>query len=71
MNLEKSEQLYKEAVNYLPGGVNSPVRAFKPYPFFVEKAKGSKLYDVDGKEYIDYCLSLINEDRNKEGESIL
>lgn len=56
MNLEKSEQLYKEAVDYLPGGVNSPVRAFKPYPFFVEKAKGSKLYDVDGNEYIDYCL---------------
>lgn len=56
MNLEKSEQLYEEAVNYLPGGVNSPVRAFKPYPFFVEKAKGSKLYDVDGNEYIDYCL---------------
>ena len=56
MNLEKSEKLYEEAVNYLPGGVNSPVRAFKPYPFFVEKAKGSKLYDVDGNEYIDYCL---------------
>jgi len=56
MNLEKSEQLYEEAVNYLPGGVNSPVRAFKHYPFFVEKAKGSKLYDVDGNEYIDYCL---------------
>ncbi|MDO5825084.1 MAG: glutamate-1-semialdehyde 2,1-aminomutase [Methanosphaera sp.] len=56
MNLDKSEKLYEEAVNYLPGGVNSPVRAFKPYPFFVEKAKGSKLFDVDGNEYIDYCL---------------
>ena len=56
MNMDKSKKLYEEAVNYLPGGVNSPVRAFKPYPFFVEKAKGSKLYDVDGNEYIDYCL---------------
>ncbi|RAP52724.1 MAG: glutamate-1-semialdehyde-2,1-aminomutase [Methanosphaera sp. rholeuAM130] len=56
MNLDTSEKLYEEAVNYLPGGVNSPVRAFKPYPFFVEKAKGSKLFDVDGNEYIDYCL---------------
>ena len=56
MNLDKSEKLYEEAVNYLPGGVNSPVRAFKPYPFFVNKAEGSKLYDVDGNEYIDYCL---------------
>ncbi len=56
MKLDKSKELYDEAVNYLPGGVNSPVRAYKPYPFFVEKAKGSKLYDVDGNTYIDYCL---------------
>ncbi|RLJ03757.1 MAG: aspartate aminotransferase family protein, partial [Candidatus Aenigmatarchaeota archaeon] len=57
MNLKKSEELYKEAVNYLVGGVNSPVRAIKPYPFFVSHAKGSKLYDIDGNEYIDYCLA--------------
>ncbi len=56
MNLDKSKKLFEDAVNYLPGGVDSPIRAFKPYPFFVEKAKGSKLYDVDGNEYIDYCL---------------
>lgn len=56
MNTNKSKKLYDESVNYLPGGVSSPVRAFKPYPFFVEKAKGSKLYDVDSNEYIDYCL---------------
>lgn len=56
MNFDKSKKLYDESVNYLPGGVNSPIRAFKPYPFFVEKAKGSKLFDVDGNEYIDYCL---------------
>ena len=34
MNQQKSKELYEEAVNYLPGGVNSPVRAYKPYPFF-------------------------------------
>ncbi|WP_323736710.1 glutamate-1-semialdehyde 2,1-aminomutase [Methanosphaera sp. ISO3-F5] len=56
MNLDKSKKLFEEAVNYLPGGVDSPIRAFKPYPFFVEKAKGSKLFDADGNEYIDYCL---------------
>ena len=56
MNFDKSKKLYEESVNFLPGGVDSPIRAFKPYPFFVEKAKGSKLFDVDGNEYIDYCL---------------
>jgi glutamate-1-semialdehyde 2,1-aminomutase len=40
----------------MPGGVNSPVRLFQPYPFFTERAKGSRLFDVDGKEYVDYCL---------------
>lgn len=52
----KSEKLFKESQNYLPGGVDSPVRAFKPYPFFAEKGKGSKLWDVDGNVYTDYCL---------------
>jgi glutamate-1-semialdehyde 2,1-aminomutase len=52
----KSEDLFKESKNYLPGGVDSPVRAFKPHPFFVEKGKGSKLWDVDGNIYTDYCL---------------
>lgn len=52
-----SEKLFKEAKNYLPGGVDSPVRAYKPYPFFAEKAKGSKIFDVDGNYYIDYCLA--------------
>jgi glutamate-1-semialdehyde 2,1-aminomutase len=41
----------------MPGGVSSPVRAFEPYPFFTKYAKGSKLIDVDGNEYIDYCLA--------------
>ncbi len=41
----------------MPGGVNSPVRAFEPYPFFTSSAKGSKLLDTDGNAYIDYCLA--------------
>ena len=41
----------------MPGGVNSPVRAFEPYPFFVESAQGSKMYDADGKAYVDYCMA--------------
>ena len=52
-----SEELFNESVNYFPGGVNSPVRAFKPYPFFVKGAGGSKISDVDGNTYIDYCLA--------------
>ncbi|MGZ7095148.1 MAG: glutamate-1-semialdehyde 2,1-aminomutase [Methanobacterium sp.] len=52
-----SEELFNEAKNYLPGGVDSPVRAYKPYPFFAKHAKGSKLFDVDGNVYIDYCLA--------------
>ncbi|MRG88210.1 glutamate-1-semialdehyde 2,1-aminomutase [Salinibacillus xinjiangensis] len=57
---QKSVQAFKEAVDLLPGGVNSPVRAFKSVqmdPIFMEKGKGSKIYDIDGNEYIDYVLS--------------
>jgi len=53
----KSEQLFAEALKYIPGGVNSPVRAFRAVggqPFFVNKAKGTRIWDVDGNEYIDY-----------------
>jgi glutamate-1-semialdehyde 2,1-aminomutase len=53
----KSEQLFAEALQYIPGGVNSPVRAFRAVggqPFFVNKAKGSRVWDVDGNEYLDY-----------------
>ncbi len=53
----KSQDLFNEAKKYLPGGVDSPVRAFKPYPFFAERALGSHIYDVDGKNYLDYCLA--------------
>ncbi|GKU81461.1 glutamate-1-semialdehyde 2,1-aminomutase [Niallia sp. NCCP-28] len=57
---QKSEEAYKEAVELMPGGVNSPVRAFKSVkrnPVFMESGKGSKIYDIDGNEYIDYVLS--------------
>ena len=52
-----SEQLFAEALKYIPGGVNSPVRAFRAVggqPFFVNKAKGARVWDVDGNKYIDY-----------------
>lgn len=57
---EKSKQAFQEAVKLMPGGVNSPVRAFKSVnmdPIFMERGKGSKIYDIDGNEYIDYVLS--------------
>ncbi len=57
MNLERSKKFYKEALKLMPGGVNSPVRAIKPYPFYTARAKGSKIYDVDGNCYIDYCMA--------------
>lgn len=60
MNWGKSKRLFKGAVKVIPGGVNSPVRAFKAVggdPLFIAHAKGSKIYDVDGNEYIDYVLS--------------
>ena len=53
----RSEQLFAEALRYIPGGVNSPVRAFRAVggqPFFVNKAKGCRIWDVDGNELIDY-----------------
>ena len=53
----KSEALFAEALNYIPGGVNSPVRAFRAVggkPFFVNRASGCRVTDVDGNEYIDY-----------------
>jgi len=57
---EKSKQAFQEAKTLMPGGVNSPVRAFKSVnmdPIFMERGKGSKIYDIDGNEYIDYVLS--------------
>ena len=55
--MRKSEQLFAESLNHIPGGVNSPVRAFRGVggqPFFAERASGAHVWDVDGNEYIDY-----------------
>lgn len=60
MSIDKSIKLYQEAVKSIPGGVNSPVRAFKSVggnTRFIERGEGSKFYDVDGNEYIDYIGS--------------
>ncbi|MHB1418634.1 MAG: glutamate-1-semialdehyde 2,1-aminomutase [Bacillota bacterium] len=58
--LEQSERLFKEAQHLIPGGVNSPVRAFKSVgmnPPFIQRGEGAKIYDVEGNEYIDYVSS--------------
>lgn len=60
MNTNKSERLYEKALKFMPGGVNSPVRAFKNVgrtPLFIERAQGDKIYDADGNEFIDYVCS--------------
>lgn len=51
-----SEKLHIEAKKLLPGGVSSPVRAYAPYPVYIKSGLGSKIKDVDKKEYIDYCM---------------
>ena len=59
-SFEKSIEAFATAKDLMPGGVNSPVRAFKSVgmnPLFMERGKGSKVYDIDGNEYIDYVLS--------------
>ena len=60
MVTERSEKLYAEACGYMPGGVNSPVRACRSVgttPLFIERAKGSRIWDEDGNEFIDYVCS--------------
>jgi glutamate-1-semialdehyde 2,1-aminomutase len=60
MNIEKSKRLFEEAQKFIPGGVNSPVRAFKSVggdPLFISRGRGSKMVDADGNEYIDYIGS--------------
>lgn len=60
MNTEKSKKLFEQAKKYIPGGVNSPVRAFKSVggdPLFIKKGIGSKFWDADDNEYIDYIGS--------------
>ena len=58
--MERSQELFDRAQKVLPGGVNSPVRAFRAVdlcPRFITKAQGAYIYDVDGKSYIDYVCS--------------
>ncbi len=60
MKHNKSSEIFNEAQKYIPGGVNSPVRAFRSVgldPIFIERGEGAKIYDVDGNEYIDYICS--------------
>src|SRR5215213_7768236 len=60
MSGPRSAALFRRACRVTPGGVNSPVRAFRGVggePFFVARGAGSRLWDVDGNEYIDYVLS--------------
>ena len=60
MNNTNSKEQFNRAKKSIPGGVNSPVRAFKSIngePLFIDKAKGSKIYDIDGNEYIDFVSS--------------
>lgn len=60
MKTTRSAKLFADAQTLIPGGVNSPVRAFRSVggqPRFIKRAKGSRLYDVDGNTYIDYVLS--------------
>jgi glutamate-1-semialdehyde 2,1-aminomutase len=60
MQRAKSNELFEKAKQFFPGGVNSPVRAFRSVggnPLFIERGKGSHIWDADGNEYIDYCCS--------------
>ena len=60
MNHQNSDSLFARAQKFIPGGVNSPVRAFKSVgcnPLFISRAEGSKIFDADGQGYIDYVGS--------------
>src|SRR6188768_3526778 len=60
MNTSKSQSLFREAKTLMPGGVNSPVRAFRSVgldPLYIARSKGSRIWDVDGNEFIDYVGS--------------
>ena len=60
MNTSSSNKLFKASQQVIPGGVNSPVRAFKSVvgdPLFMDKGRGAHIYDVDSNKYIDFCMS--------------
>jgi glutamate-1-semialdehyde 2,1-aminomutase len=56
MKLDDSKALYEEALTLMPGGVSSPVRAAKPFPFYARSGTGCHITDVDGNDYVDYCM---------------
>ncbi|MFB6123263.1 MAG: glutamate-1-semialdehyde 2,1-aminomutase [Haloferacaceae archaeon] len=56
MNHDRSRELYDRALSVLPGGVNSSVRATRPYPFFVQRGDGAHVVDADGNRYLDYVM---------------
>ena len=56
MKLDTSKALFEEALQVMPGGVSSPVRAAKPFPFYTKSAKGCRLTDADDNSYIDFCM---------------
>jgi glutamate-1-semialdehyde 2,1-aminomutase len=51
-----SKELYEEALRLMPGGVSSPVRAFLPYPLYIRRGRGPKIEDVEGRQYVDFCM---------------
>jgi len=53
--MPSSKKLFLRAKKVIPSGINSPVRRYDPYPFFVKKAQGSMIWDVEGKKYLDFC----------------
>ncbi len=55
--MSDSKSLFELSKEIFPGGVNSPVRKYSPYPVFIESGNGSRITDVDGNEYVDYCLA--------------
>ncbi|MFT4923016.1 MAG: glutamate-1-semialdehyde 2,1-aminomutase, partial [Haloarculaceae archaeon] len=56
MNDDQSRSLYGRALDAMPGGVNSSVRAVRPYPFFIERGDGGHVVDADGNRYVDYVM---------------
>lgn len=56
MIYDRSEKLFQRAIKVIPGGVNSPVRFFRPYPFFVSSGLGSKIVTADHETLLDYCM---------------
>ena len=53
--MNNSKKLFSDAKKVIPSGVNSPVRYFEPYPFFVKRSQGSSLWDEDGNRFVDFC----------------